>query len=77
MNDVLEVRLIREEKWLTPRRATINEVTHEDGRIRYHVDAIDKGRDKPFVHQEFAELEAAENFLEHKLMKHSVKEVRT
>lgn len=68
MTDIVEKKVVVKEEWRHPRTATISEVVHEDGRVRYHVDVTDWGRDKPFLHQEYGRQDAAEDFLYEKVM---------
>lgn len=73
--DELDRVALRTENWQVTRFGTIYEVQLQDGRIRYNVQVIDQGRQKPFVDEWFGKESQAVDFLENKLM--IKKEVRT
>lgn len=56
-------------EWDVRRTANLFEVLLKDGRIRYLVTVIDRGREYPFLEQWFGSEKAAKNFITDKLMK--------
>ena len=72
MMNELERTALTSESWQVTRFGTIFEVQLEDGRIRYNVQVVDEGRQKPFVDEWFGKEEQARDFLYNKLMKKEV-----
>jgi hypothetical protein len=74
MDDGLEREPLVTETWAATRIGTIYQVRLKDGRIKYNVQVVDEGREKPFVDKFFKYEEQARHFLYHKLM--TTQEVR-
>ncbi len=70
---VLDREIIVTEKWATIRIGTISRLHMKDGRIKYDVEVVDQGREKPYISKRFGHEEQASDFLYRKLM---VTEVR-
>lgn len=73
MSDGLTREVLVTETWATTNIGTIYEVVLPDGRIKYNVQVVGKGRLKPFVDQMFKFREQAEDFLYNTLMKQEVR----
>lgn len=68
MGGELERKVLAVESWPTTKIGTLSEVYLKDGRIKYQVQVVDKGREKPHIDQMFTHEEEARDFLYNRLI---------